>query len=186
MAIRMTSKEYQKLTASLKVDSDKKKSKFHNEKVKDGEKLFDSQGEYDRYKYLCMLEKAGEITNLTFHEEHLILLSTPCIKYIPDFCYMENGIKILEDFKGVQTKEFILKKKMIVSMIMRGADFSFRIVKKKSKDSYEVCEEYFPEEKKFAHIWKQVADGVKWCSICGALCDVHGTSIPEKSNCCGL
>lgn len=56
MAIRMSVREFQKLSSTLN-NNEKKESKFHNRKVKDGAKIFDSQGEYERYKYLCILEK---------------------------------------------------------------------------------------------------------------------------------
>lgn len=178
MAIRMSVREFQKLSSTLN-NNEKKESKFHNRKVKDGAKIFDSQGEYERYKYLCILEKTGDITDLTFHEEQLVLLQNPCIKYIPDFCYVENGVKILEDFKGVQTKEFILKKKMIASMIRRGAEFAFRIVRKKGTDSYEAYEEYFPLNETHKHQWRQVSEDVKWCFVCGALSDKNGICFPD-------
>lgn len=179
MAVRMSAREFQKLSSALS-DNERKESKFHNRKVKDGAKIFDSQGEYERYKYLCILEKAGDITDLTFHEEQLVLLHNPCIKYIPDFCYVENGVKILEDFKGVQTKEFIIKKKMIAAMIRRGAEFAFRIVRKNGADSYEAYEEYFPSGEPHKHQWRQVSNGVKWCFVCGALCDGKSVHIPES------
>ena len=32
-------------------------------------------------------------------------------KYIADFTYMENGKKIVEDVKGMRTREYIVKRK---------------------------------------------------------------------------
>lgn len=135
--VRMTESEFEKLSGN----KSEKNNKYRNKKIKQDGMTFDSIGERDRYEYLKILEKSKEISNLTFHKENIILIDDPLVKYIPDFCYDENGKHIVEDFKGVQTKEFILKKKMIISMIKKGQlDIVFRITKK--ENGYHIVEEY--------------------------------------------
>lgn len=141
MSVRMTEKEFNKL-----INKDTKKenhnSKFHNKKVTVDGVTYDSTKEYERHCYLKILEKAGDISNLRFHKDSIILIDDPLVKYLPDFCYIENGKKIVEDFKGMQTKEFILKKKIIISMIKKGLlDITFRIVKYEN-GNFIIVEEY--------------------------------------------
>lgn len=144
MSIRMTEKEFSKLTNTK---NNNPSNKFHNKKVKVDNILFDSQKEYERYCFLKLLEKNKDISNLRFHnkKDYIILIDDPKVVYIPDFCYTENGIQIVEDFKGMQTKEFILKKKIIISMIKKGQlDILFRITKYKD-GNFIITEEYKKE-----------------------------------------
>lgn len=144
MAVRMTEKEFNKLMKNRPVG----KNKFMANKQKIDGMWFDSKGEYDRYCYLKMLEKTGEISNLRFHDkkDYIILIDDPKVIYIPDFCYDEKGKHIVEDFKGMQTKEFIIKKKIIVSKIWKGElDITFRLVK--NDNGYKVTEEYDKSDK---------------------------------------
>ena len=39
-------------------------NKYNNRKVKVGGEVFDSRKEYDRWRELCLLQKAGKITDL--------------------------------------------------------------------------------------------------------------------------
>ena len=36
------------------------------------------------------------------------------VKYVADFMYEENGQQVIEDAKGVRTKEYILKRKLML------------------------------------------------------------------------
>lgn len=139
MAVRMSKKEFNKLINK----KENKTNKFGAKKIKVNGIYFDSQGEYERYCYLRMLEKTGDISDLRFHDkkDHIILIDDPHVKYIPDFCYTENGKNVVEDFKGYQTKEFILKKKIIISKMKKGElSIVFRIVK--NDNGYKTVEEY--------------------------------------------
>lgn len=141
MSIRMTEKEFNKLMGN-KTKNKKTVNKFHNKKIKVDGIVYDSTKEYERHCYLKILEKAGDISNLRFHKDSITLIEDPLVKYIPDFCYIENGNNIVEDFKGMQTKEFILKKKMIISMIKKGSlKIVFRIVKYEN-GNFVTIEEY--------------------------------------------
>lgn len=77
---------------------------------------FDSKKEADRYLELNLLQKASMISDLQLQVPFLLLPAgngEKAVRYIADFTYMENGIKIIEDVKGYRTKEYILKRKML-------------------------------------------------------------------------
>ena len=84
--------------------------------------VFDSYKEACRYKELKLLEKAGEIEDL--HRQFkfvLIPAQKECGKvlerecaYIADFVYCENGKIVVEDTKGFKTKEYIIKRKLML------------------------------------------------------------------------
>lgn len=110
-------------------------SKYHSKKITwDGE-TFDSIKEYNRWKELKLLERAGEITGLK-RQVKIKLLPTQRefsgevgkngkfkkgkllereVSYIADFVYSNKiGATVVEDVKGFRTKEYILKRKMML------------------------------------------------------------------------
>lgn len=94
-------------------------SKYKNKKVQIDMYIFDSIAESRRYKELALLEKAGEIENLQLQPKFLLQESFKKngktyrkIEYIADFMYEEKGKVIVEDVKGMETKEFKIKRKL--------------------------------------------------------------------------
>ena len=94
-------------------------NKFGAKKLMDGNGVWwDSQGEYRRYCDLQLLEKAGVITHLEVHPTlSLILNGQKLCKYTLDFKYLERGKWVYEDFKGYQTREFKLKRKLVKALL---------------------------------------------------------------------
>ena len=96
-----------------------KQNKYHNKKVEyDGIK-FDSQKEKNRYIGLKQLERLGVIQNLQRQVKYELQPSFKLngktirsITYIADFVYIQDGVEVIEDVKGMRTKEYLLKKKM--------------------------------------------------------------------------
>lgn len=110
------------------------KNKYHSKKiVKDG-LTFDSQKEYKRYCELVLLEKAGQISNLQRQVKYVLipaqrepdrigkrggklkgdLIEREC-SYKADFVYLNAaGEKVVEDAKGMRTKEYIIKRKLML------------------------------------------------------------------------
>lgn len=98
-------------------------SKYNSKKtVVDGQK-FDSKKEARRYQELLLMEKAGEIKNLcrqvkfvlipSQRDENGKVVEREC-SYKADFTY-EEGIKtVVEDVKGYRTKEYIIKRKLLL------------------------------------------------------------------------
>ena len=70
---------------------------------------FDSKAEARRYQQLILLERAGEITGLEIHKRFRLHAG---IVYECDFLYEENGKKVAEDVKGMETQAFKIKKKL--------------------------------------------------------------------------
>ena len=117
------------------------RSKYGNRKCQFNGIEFDSKHEMERYKDLYLLQKAGEINNLrtqvafmlipeqreTSHELYKAgphkgelkpgkLIERKC-EYIADFVYMDkDGNYIVEDAKGMHTKEYLIKRKLMLYM----------------------------------------------------------------------
>ena len=103
-------------------------SKYHAKKVTVDGITFDSRKEANRFCELKWLERAGKIKNL---QRQVKFELTPAFKdhtgkvfeksssYTADFVYDEvlpMGLRrqIVEDVKGYRTKEYILKRKMMM------------------------------------------------------------------------
>lgn len=69
---------------------------------------FDSKREAARYCELKLLFRAGKIQQLELQPEYEIVIHK---KYRADFRYYENGELIVEDVKGIRTREYISKRK---------------------------------------------------------------------------
>lgn len=90
---------------------------------------FDSRAEARRYDDLLLLQRAGHISGLTLQVPFELAKSVkfagsarakPAIKYIADFVYSEGGKTVVEDCKGVLTKEFQIKRHLMLAN--RGID----------------------------------------------------------------
>lgn len=98
------------------------KSKYHSRKITRDGMTFDSMKEYRRYCELLLLERAGAITDLQRQVKFELIpaqridgkvVERAC-QYIADFVYLENGKKVVEDTKGVKTKDYIIKRKLML------------------------------------------------------------------------
>lgn len=104
--------------------------KYGNKKIKLDGILFDSKKEANRYCELKLLEKAGKIAELQLQKEFVLIpnqyqgegkkrkLVERAVKYMADFYYFDfdTGKYVCEDVKGYHTKEYILKRKMLLYM----------------------------------------------------------------------
>jgi hypothetical protein len=95
-------------------------NKYHNKVTYQGGEKFDSKKEYQRYKDLCILQKAGVISSLERQKPFVLIDKSEhgrMIKYIADFVYIdeESGKMIIEDVKSTITKKngvYRLKKRL--------------------------------------------------------------------------
>ena len=113
--------------------------KYRNKKITIDGITFDSIREGNRYRELKLLEKAGKISVLRRQVKFILIpaqfgkptekytrgpkkgqykrgeiLERECA-YIADFVYIdENGKKVVEDAKGMRTKDYIIKKKLML------------------------------------------------------------------------
>lgn len=101
------------------------KRKYRNTKTILNGELFDSIGEMRRYVDLSRLQDAGEITGL--RRQVSFILCPPvrlvgeqrasAIRYVADFVYERDGKTITEDFKGFDTKESRLKRRLMKHLL---------------------------------------------------------------------
>lgn len=109
------------------------RSKYHNKPLNIDGMHFDSRGEFERWQELRLLERVGEISNLRRQVAYELipaqyeppttdskgrtrrgrLLERKCT-YVADFVYQSGSKSIVEDYKGVQTEVFKLKKKLML------------------------------------------------------------------------
>jgi len=96
-----------------------KKSKYGNRKVVIDGITFDSIGEGNRYSELRILEKKGDIQNLTCHMKFNLEAG---ITFKPDFVYDQNNKTIVEDYKGFVTESYKLRRKLFIhKFIVNGS-----------------------------------------------------------------
>lgn len=113
----------QKLVVSAqKRAREEKMSKYNSKKVIVDGITFDSKKESRRYTELKILEAAGEISDLTLQPEFVLLppqyvdgkCAERAVKYKADFMYTENGKTVVEDTKGFKTKDYVIKRKLML------------------------------------------------------------------------
>lgn len=114
-------------------------NKLHAIGSRDSEgRYFPSKGEAARAQALGLKEKAGLISDLKFHPSVEIF---PGLSWKLDSSYTENGVTVWEDFKGVMSREVMIKIK-IWEYLGPGP---LRIVKMDYKTGYfRVDKEYKP------------------------------------------
>lgn len=109
-------------------------NKYRNKKTVYNGIKFDSKREENRYKELKLLEQGKYITHLKLQPKFELQAKYTnnkgehirAINYKADFKYIEHGQVVVEDVKGMETKEFKIKKKMFE---FKYPDIDFRIVK---------------------------------------------------------
>lgn len=83
---------------------------------------FDSKAEMNRWEELSLMEKEGLIEALERQKRYVLIPSQyidgkcverPCT-YKADFVYIKDGQVIVEDVKGFKTKEYIIKRKLML------------------------------------------------------------------------
>ena len=116
-------------------------NKYGARKAKINGNIFDSRKEARRYTELRLLERAGKIKDLELQKPFELIpaqyeaiptgeyyktgerkgqpkFKNVCIEkavtYKADFCYKVNGKLVVEDTKGFKTKEYIIKRKLML------------------------------------------------------------------------
>ena len=98
--------------------------KYRNEKCKVDGIEFDSRKEANRYAELKLLERAGYIRGLELQKKFELIptqriggkVVEKACSYIADFYYFDVEKKqlIVEDTKGFKTKDYIIKRKLML------------------------------------------------------------------------
>ena len=97
-------------------------NKYHSKKVTYNGETFDSKKEYRRFCELSLLERAGAITDLQRQVKHELLPSQRIdgkvverpVVYVADFVYKQDGKTVVEDTKGMKTRDYIIKRKLML------------------------------------------------------------------------
>ncbi len=110
-------------------------SKYHNRKVTVDGITFDSVKEANRYKELKVLERAGLVHDLQRQVKFKLIpaqrewtdettasgkpkkgkILEHEVSYYADFVYKNRyGLQVVEDVKGFKTKDFIIKRKLML------------------------------------------------------------------------
>ena len=111
-------------------------NKYYNKKCEINGIVFDSRKEARRYQELLLLQRAGVIKNLQRQVKYVLIPAqyesferygkngqelTPGKKlierecaYVADFVYVEDGKTVIEDTKGMKTKDYIIKRKLML------------------------------------------------------------------------
>ena len=107
--------------------------KYGNKKTTVDGITFDSLKEAKRYKELSLMQRSGVIQDLQMQVKYILipaqreadtvgarggihkgkLIERECT-YVADFVYKENGETVVEDTKGFRTKDYLLKRKMML------------------------------------------------------------------------
>lgn len=110
--------------------------KYGNKIIETPEGRFDGKQEWLRYKFLKDAERTGGISNLARQVEFILIprqahtevehLKTKDrikevfdehpVRYVADFVYEKDGETVVEDFKGLPTPEYIIKRKLMLYM----------------------------------------------------------------------
>lgn len=89
--------------------------KYHAQKVVIDGHTFPSKKEGSRYQELCLLQRAGAITDLKIQVPFTLIDKSEYgreIKYVADFVYYEDGWMVVEDTKGFRTPTYKLKARL--------------------------------------------------------------------------
>lgn len=83
-----------------------------------------SKREARRATDLKLLEKAGQITRLQEQVPFVLAPAVmldgkkkPALRYVADFVYEEEGQRIVEDAKGVRTRDYRIKRHLMKSVL---------------------------------------------------------------------
>lgn len=97
------------------------KSKYGAVKTKIDGIEFDSKGEAEHYASLKLLERAGVIHDLELQPRFILQDSfiyqghkERKIEYVADFQYVKGGHTVVEDYKGMRTQVYKLKRKLFL------------------------------------------------------------------------
>lgn len=105
----------------MRIAAPQERSKYRNKRTHIDGKTFDSKGEAGRYVELMRLQAAGLIVNLLTQVRFPLVIVGEFGKvvreYRADFVYVEDGKRIVEDFKGCKTREYLLKRELMKALL---------------------------------------------------------------------
>lgn len=91
--------------------------KYRNEPIVVNGERFDSNAEHARWLNLGLMQITGLISGLQRQVKYEVIQKQDgerATHYIADFVYQENGEIVVEDVKGVKTRDYIMKRKLML------------------------------------------------------------------------
>ena len=110
------------------------RNKYNAKKTRRDGHIFDSLAEADHYIVLKARQRDGEITNLRLQPKFILLEAFTDssgkrqrpITYTADFAYDEAGDSVVVEVKGMETRDWIIRKKLF---LQRYPQYRLEIVK---------------------------------------------------------
>lgn len=94
-----------------------KSSKYRNKRTEVDGIVFDSKREASRYRDLKLRERFNLISDLKRQVTFPLTINGVHIcSYRADFEYMEDGQRVIEDSKGVRTREYKIKRNLMQAL----------------------------------------------------------------------
>ena len=94
------------------------RTKYSAKKVTIDGITFDSKHEAARYRELCLLQRAGEISDLELQKRYELIPKQGkerAVYYTADFVYKDkDGVEVVEDTKGYKTRDYIIRRKLML------------------------------------------------------------------------
>ena len=109
------------------------RSKYHAKKVYVNGEMYDSQHEYERWLQLCLLQRAGKISDLQRQVTYELIPTQRepdtigprggvkpgkflehGVTYTADFVYVQDGQTVVEDAKGYRTDDYVIRRKLML------------------------------------------------------------------------
>ena len=78
---------------------------------------YDSKREAVRAAELHLLERAGKISDLREQVRYELIPKQEgerALHYVADFVYRQGGETVVEDVKGMKTREYVIKRKLML------------------------------------------------------------------------
>lgn len=111
-------KDYQaKRGLRMDISDAPKRNKYRAIKTEVDGLTFDSGKEALRWQELRLLERAGKIRNLERQVKFSLDVNGEHVaNYFADFIYDSDGERIVEDCKGMRTREYVIKRKLMFAV----------------------------------------------------------------------
>lgn len=94
-----------------------KQSKYKNVKTEVDGVVYDSAREAKRHGELQLMERVGQISNLRRQVSYELKVGGVLVaKYIADHVYDEGGAEVVEDSKGIRTRDYAIKRKLMKAL----------------------------------------------------------------------
>ena len=102
-----------------------RRSKYGAQKTEYDGIVFDSRHEAMRWRELTLLQRSGEIADLQRQVKYILVpaqvgedgkVTERAVSYVADFVYrdMRSGEIVVEDAKGMHTRDYILKRQLML------------------------------------------------------------------------